>query len=43
MENYRGVIIEESLKNKEVLKKVQILETKVEEVTEKHKTPWIKQ
>ena len=43
MENYRGVIIEESLKNKEVLKKVQILEIKVEEVTEKHKTPWIKQ
>lgn len=43
MENYRGVIIEESLENKEVLKKVQILETKVENVTEKHKTPWVKQ
>jgi len=43
MENYRGVIIEESLKNKEVLKRVQILETKVESVIEKHKTPWVQQ
>jgi len=43
MNNYRGVIIEESLENKEVLKKMQILETKVSVVTEKHKTPWVKQ
>jgi hypothetical protein len=43
MKNYRGVIIEESLENKEILKKVQILETKVENVTEKHKTSWLKQ
>ncbi|MDD5721107.1 MAG: hypothetical protein PHT16_01515 [Candidatus Pacebacteria bacterium] len=43
MDNYRGVIIEESLENKEVLKKVQILETKVSVVAEKHKTPWVKQ
>lgn len=43
MENYRGVIIEESLENKEVLEKVQVLETKVENVIEKHKTPWLKQ
>lgn len=43
MDNYRGVIIEESLENTEVLKKVQILETKISVVTEKHKTPWIKQ
>ena len=43
MENYRGVIIEESLENKEILKKVSILETKVEVVKEKHKTPWLKQ
>lgn len=43
MEDYRGVIIEESLDNKDVLKKVQILETKIKNVTEKHKTPWIKQ
>jgi len=40
---YKGVIIEESLENKEILKKVKILETKVELVTERHKTPWIKQ
>lgn len=41
--DYRGVIIEESLENKDILKDVKILETKVEEVTEEHKTPWIKQ
>lgn len=41
--NYTGVIIEESLENKEILKKVKILETKVEPVTEKHQTPWLKQ
>ena len=43
MNNYRGVIIEESLENKEVLKKVQILETQISVATEKHKTPWVKQ
>ncbi len=41
--NYKGVIIEESLENRDILKDVKILETKVEEVTEEHKTPWIKQ
>lgn len=41
--NYKGVIIEESLENKDILKDVEILETKVEGVTEEHKTPWIKQ
>lgn len=30
MQDYRGTIIEESLDNKDVLKKVQILNTKVE-------------
>jgi len=40
--NCKGVIIEESLENKDILKKVKILETKIEEVTKKHKTPWIK-
>ena len=39
---YKGVIIEESLEDKEVLKEVSILSTKVEPVTEKHKTPWLK-
>ena len=41
--NYKGVIIEESLEDKNVLKEVKILSTKVEQVTEKHKTPWLKQ
>jgi len=41
--NYKGVIIEESLENKDILKDVKILETKVEKVTEEHKTPWVKQ
>lgn len=41
--NYKGVIIEESLDNKDVLKKVKILSTKIEAVTEDHKTPWLEQ
>jgi len=41
--NYKGVIIEESLENKDILKEVAILATKVEQVIEKHKTPWLKQ
>ncbi len=41
--NYKGVIIYESLENKDVLKDVAILSTKVEEVTEKHQTPHLKQ
>ena len=41
--NYKGVIIEESLENKDILKGIAVLSTKVEKVTEKHKTPWIKQ
>ena len=41
--NYRGVIIEESLENKNVLRNVQILESKVEQVTSNHKTPWVRQ
>ena len=40
MTNFNGVIIEESLENKDVLQKVKIIKTKVEEVTEEHKTPW---
>ncbi|MDD2823266.1 MAG: hypothetical protein PHQ59_04290 [Candidatus Daviesbacteria bacterium] len=40
---YKGIIIEESLKDKSVLKKVKILNTEVEAVTENHKTPWLKQ
>jgi hypothetical protein len=41
--NHKGVIIEESLNDKAVLADVKIVSTKVEVVTEKHKTPWIKQ
>ncbi|MDZ4284991.1 MAG: glycosyltransferase family 4 protein, partial [Patescibacteria group bacterium] len=41
--DYTGVIIEESLENKDVLKEVHISSTKIEEVTAEHKTPWIKQ
>lgn len=41
--NYKGTIIEESLENKEVLKEVNILSTKVEPVVAKHQTPWLKQ
>lgn len=41
--NYKGVIIEESLSNKDVLKDVVIVSTKVESITEKHQTPWLKQ
>ena len=41
--NYKGVIIEESLDNKEVLNSVKIIKTKISPVVEKHKTPWVKQ
>lgn len=40
---YTGVIIEESLEHKDVLKQAEIIKTKVEPVTEHHKTPWLKQ
>lgn len=41
--NYKGVIIEESLEDKSILKDIRILGTKVEKVTEEHKTPWVTQ
>lgn len=43
MDNYKGVIIEESLEDKSILKELKILSTEVEGVVEKHKTPWVKQ
>ena len=43
MNDFIGVIIEESLENKEVLKKIKVIKTRVEEVTRRHKTPWVKQ
>ncbi len=39
--DFVGVIIEESLENKSVLKKVKILSTKIEYVVKKHQTPWL--
>lgn len=39
--NFIGVIILESLENKDVLEKVKIVKTKVEKVVKKHKTPWL--
>jgi len=42
-ESYRGVIIEESLADKNILKKIKIISTRVEKVIEKHKTPWLVQ
>lgn len=41
--NYKGVIIEESLANTDILKNVLIIGTRIESVTEHHKTPWLKQ
>lgn len=43
MTPFNGVIIEESLEKKDVLKKVKILQTDIEYVTEEHKTPWVRQ
>lgn len=41
--NYEGVIIQESLIDTRVLGSLTILKTDVEDVTVRHKTPWIKQ
>ena len=41
--NFKGVIIEESLEDKSVLKELTILHTDIKKVTEKYKTPWLKQ
>src|SRR3989344_1504088 len=40
---YKGVIIEESLGEISILEEIKILDTKVEQVTSNHKTPWLKQ
>ena len=41
--DYKGTVIEESLEDRSILDDIKILGTKVEQVTEKHKTPWLKQ
>lgn len=43
MNKFTGVIIKESLEDNNVLKDVIILKTEVEQVTDEHKTPWVKQ
>jgi len=40
--NFKGVVIEESLEDKKILKNLNILKTNVEKVTERHKTPWLR-
>ncbi|TAK04756.1 hypothetical protein EPO33_02040 [Patescibacteria group bacterium] len=40
---YKGIIIEESLREPSVLNDVDILETNIEQVTDSHQTPWLKQ
>jgi hypothetical protein len=42
-EKYTGVIIEESLSDSSVLQDITISNTQIEPVTDKHKTPWVKQ
>lgn len=39
----KGAIIEESLIDSKVLKRVRITKTDILPVTERHKTPWVKQ
>lgn len=41
--NYFGTIIEESLSDASILEGVKILSTKVEPITPRHQTPWLKQ
>ncbi|MEK9171131.1 MAG: hypothetical protein AAB823_00300 [Patescibacteria group bacterium] len=41
--NYKGIIIEESLQDLEILWQLVISSTKVEQVIPSHKTPWLKQ
>jgi dephospho-CoA kinase len=43
--SFKGVIIKESLDDENILKNkaIKIISTKVEKVTDKHKTPWLKQ
>jgi hypothetical protein len=43
MAKLTGDVIEESLKDKSVLKNLDIKITRVEKVTKKHRTPWLKQ
>lgn len=42
-DTFKGVVIEESLEDVSVLNGLKINSTRVEPVTEKHKTPWVSQ
>jgi len=39
--DFKGVIIEESLKDLSILKDLKIIKTEIEKVTERHRTPWL--
>lgn len=41
--NFTGIIIEESLADKSILNDIKITSTRIKEVTEEHKTPWVSQ
>jgi hypothetical protein len=41
MRNFFGVVIEESLTDVSVLKRIKILSTRISPVTPKHQTPWL--
>lgn len=41
--NYQGVIIEESLQDAGIMKELKTVSTKIEPITPRHKTPWLKQ
>ena len=43
MNNYTGVIIEESLENTDVLQRLKVTASQIEPATERHKTPWLAQ
>ncbi len=41
--NYRGIIIEESLVNTDIIKNFQLISQEIEKVEEAHETPWLEQ
>jgi hypothetical protein len=43
MSSFRGTIIKESLSNRDILNHIKIISTEIEEVTDKHQTPWVRQ
>ncbi len=41
MDDYLGIIIEESLSDKSILKELEILDTEIHKVTKESRTPWL--